>query len=112
MEFTEIVAVVALILSLLLLIKVFSLQSQLNDVKSDLEWMNNRPNNIGMMNSSSNKEIVSQPKVNDVDADLEERLRFMVASNQKIKAIKVLREARNLSLKDAKDYVDQLERDI
>lgn len=111
MEVIEIVAVVALILSLLLLIKVFSLQSQLNDMKSDLEWMNNRPNNIGKMNSS-NKRVASQLEVNDVDADLEERLRFMLSSNQKIKAIKVLREARDLSLKDAKDYVDRMEQNI
>lgn len=110
MEVIEIVAVVALILSLLLLIKVLSLQSQLNDMKSDLEWMNNRPNNPGMNSSSTT--FVSQPEVNDVDADLEERLRFMLSSNQKIKAIKVLREARNLSLKDAKDYVDRMEQNI
>lgn len=110
MEVIEIVAVAALILSLLLLIKVFSLQSQLNDMKSDLEWMNNRPNNPGM--NSSSPTFVSQPEVNDVDADLEERLRFMLSSNQKIKAIKVLREARNLSLKDAKDYVDRMEQNI
>lgn len=110
MEVTEIIAIAALILSLLILIKVFSLQSQLNDMKSDLEWVNNRPNNPGMNSSIATN--VSQPEVNDVDADLEERLRFMLASNQKIKAIKVLREARNLSLKDAKDYVDQLEKDI
>lgn len=110
MEVTEIAAIAALILSLLLLFKVLSLQSQLNDMKSDLDWMKNRPNTTGT--NSINSPIMSQPETNDVDTDLEERLKFMLASNQKIKAIKVLREARNISLKDAKDYVESLERNI
>jgi large subunit ribosomal protein L7/L12 len=34
----------------------------------------------------------------------------MIQQGNKIKAIKKLREARNLSLKEAKDYVDALDR--
>ncbi|MDO3410230.1 ribosomal protein L7/L12 [Saccharibacillus sp. CPCC 101409] len=42
------------------------------------------------------------------DANGEEHLRNLVARGRKIEAIKEARELYNLSLKDAKDYVDSL----
>lgn len=107
METTEMIAIAALILSLFLLIKVFSLQNKLNDIQSDLEWIKNRPDNAQMFKSGT--PIASKSDSYGVDSDLEERLHTLLASDQKIKAIKVLREARGLSLKEAKDYVDNME---
>ncbi|WP_106766357.1 ribosomal protein L7/L12 [Paenibacillus faecalis] len=107
METIEIIAIAALVLSVFLLIKVFSLQSKLNDIQSELEWIKNRSDHSPMIESSS--PITSEPNIYGIDADLEKRLRILIASDQKIKAIKVLREARGISLKDAKNYVDQLE---
>ncbi|MGM1046810.1 MAG: ribosomal protein L7/L12 [Bacillota bacterium] len=108
METTEIIAIAALILSLLLLIKVFSLQSKLNDIQSDLEWMKSRPENPQTYKSVT--PVVSEPNTYGIDADLEERLRVLLTSDQKIKAIKMLREARGISLLEAKNYVDNMER--
>lgn len=113
MEATEIAAFAALIISLLLLIKVFSLQSQLNDLKSDLEWMNNRPESAELY--KKDPVITDAPVGHSADylsAELEGRMRMMIASGQKIKAIKMLREVKGLSLKEAKDFVDSLEQSL
>lgn len=110
METTEIIAMITIVISLFLLIKVFSLQSQLNNLKSDLEWMRNRAD------SSPGSSLVKTATVNPlkmqettVSSDLDDRLRSLMASGQKIKAIKELREARPMGLKEAKDYVEHLE---
>lgn len=112
----EIVAMIALVLSVLLLLRVISLQSQLNEVKSDLEWLKNRPGNQGMSASYRSKSV---PSASDVphphspptidQATFEERILFLTHDNKKIQAIKEVREARGWGLKEAKDYVDQLE---
>ena len=112
-EVTEIAAFAALILSLLLLLKVFSLQNQLNDMKSDLEWMKNRPDGAELY--KKDPAFTDAPVGHSTDylsAELEGRLRMMVASGQKIKAIKMLREAKDLSLKEAKDFVDSLDQNL
>ncbi|GGH49923.1 hypothetical protein GCM10008014_14710 [Paenibacillus silvae] len=44
------------------------------------------------------------------DRDLDRELLDMLRRGNKIQAIKRLREARNLSLKEAKDYVEALDR--
>ncbi|WP_427051331.1 ribosomal protein L7/L12 [Paenibacillus sp. TC-CSREp1] len=44
------------------------------------------------------------------DLDLDRELLDMLRRGNKIQAIKRLREARNLSLKEAKDYVEALDR--
>lgn len=113
MEATEIAAFAALILTLLLLIKVFSLQSQLKDLKSDLEWMNNRPDGAELYKKDpAFADVPVGHSADYLSAELEGRLRMMLASGQKIKAIKMLREAKDLSLKEAKDFVDSLEHNL
>jgi len=111
METVELIAVSALILSLLLLLKVVSLQRQLNELKSDQQWRNSRPEVSGLSNpslnapaSSSNVTRVSPP------VNLDERLRMLLTAGKKIQAIKEFREASGLGLKEAKDYVENLER--
>lgn len=111
MESTEIVAVIALILSVLLLFKVFSLQGKLSSMKADLEWLKNRPDaSSGGLISNSTSPTTLPEAQNVADSDeLDGRLRMMLASGQKIQAIKKLRETRNLSLLEAKQYVERLE---
>lgn len=112
----EIVAMIALVLSVFLLLRVISLQSQLNEIKSDLEWLKNRPGNAGVSTSYRAKSVSSTSEVHPphsppmIDqATFEERILFLTHDNKKIQAIKEVREARGWGLKEAKDYVDHLE---
>jgi ribosomal protein L7/L12 len=50
------------------------------------------------------------PPPEPLSGDLDTRLRTLVAAGRKIHAIKELRQHSQLSLKDAKDYVEALER--
>ncbi|MXO79738.1 hypothetical protein GRP75_18360, partial [Paenibacillus sp. OT2-17] len=52
------------------------------------------------------------PHILDAGAseDINERLLLLIREGKKIQAIKELRTAKDLSLKDAKDYVDHLEK--
>ncbi|MEK3722639.1 ribosomal protein L7/L12 [Paenibacillus sp. FSL H8-0034] len=101
METVEIIALSALALSILLLLKVFSLQRQLNEIKSDLQGPNIGPNVYGS----------SKPNHNlPPSSNLDERLRLLLDSGKRIQAIKEFKKASGLGLKEAKEYVDRLER--
>lgn len=101
METVEIIALSALALSLLLLLKVFSLQRQLNEIKSDLQGPN-----IGMKVYGSSRPNFNVPP----SSNLDERLRLLLASGKRVQAIKEFKKASGLGLKEAKEYVDNLER--
>ncbi|WDZ63770.1 ribosomal protein L7/L12 [Paenibacillus polymyxa] len=107
MSAIEYIAIIALLLSVILLIKVYSLQSRLNDLKSDVERLENRSGIQGTSLSAS-----TPPHILDAGAseDINERLLLLIREGKKIQAIKELRTAKDLSLKDAKDYVDHLEK--
>lgn len=110
MATSEYVAIIALILSVILLFKVYRLQSRLNDLKSDVERLENRS---GLTGTSMSSTITPPPPhFLDVEAseEINERLLLLIREGNKIQAIKELRTAKDLSLKDAKDYVDHLEK--
>jgi large subunit ribosomal protein L7/L12 len=111
METVEIIALSALVLSLLLLLKVFSLQRQLNEIKFDLQSPNSLMYMSGLSKPTLNTPSTS-PDMNRVSpqSDLDDKLRMLIASGKRIQAIKEYREASGLGLKEAKDYVDSLER--
>jgi large subunit ribosomal protein L7/L12 len=106
----EFIALIALIISVILLIKVYSLQARLNDLKADVERLENRSGMSGI--SLSGTAATTPPPVLNtaVSEDINERLLLLIREGKKIQAIKELRVARDLSLKEAKDYVDDLER--
>ncbi len=110
METMEFIALIALIISVILLIKVYSLQARLNDLKSDVERLENRSGTSGI--SLSGPTATAPPHVLDtvVSEDINERLLMLIREGKKIQAIKELRVAKDLSLKEAKDYVDDLQR--
>ncbi|ALP38850.1 hypothetical protein ASL14_24545 [Paenibacillus sp. IHB B 3084] len=110
METMEFIALIALIISVILLIKVYSLQARLNDLKSDVERLENRSGASGI--SLSGPTATAPPHVlnTEVSEDINERLLMLIREGKKIQAIKELRVAKDLSLKEAKDYVDGLER--
>ncbi|PNQ82044.1 ribosomal protein L7/L12 [Paenibacillus sp. F4] len=113
MSAIEYIAIIALLLSVILLIKVYSLQSRLNDLKSDVERLENRSGILGIQGSSLSGTFTATP-IHSLDTgdskEINEKLLLLIREGKKIQAIKELRTAKDLSLKDAKDYVDQLEK--
>lgn len=113
MEINTIFLIVLLLLIVILLTRVISLQSQLNELKRDVERIEN---GAGITpRSSLNYPVSSSTQSSSSEhptelSELDQELILMIQQGNKIKAIKKLREARNLSLKDAKDYVDALDR--
>ena len=111
METVEIVALSALTLSVLLLLKVFSLQRQLNELKSDL-----RGRSFGPEAHEHSKPNLNGPRFatditrNSPFANLDERLRLLLASGKRVQAIKEFKKASGLTLKEAKEYVDNSNR--
>ncbi len=110
MENTDWISITALVLAMLLLLRVFSLNRRVKDLESHLERIDSR----SAMGGGIIKQGIDAPtplyaQNMEVAPDLERRLRLLLAEGKKIQAIKVLREARDLSLKDAKNYVDRME---
>ncbi|WP_153978572.1 ribosomal protein L7/L12 [Paenibacillus xylanilyticus] len=115
MEINTIFLIVLLLLIVILLTRVISLQSQLNELKRDVERIENAGITQRTPSSSFNYSVSSSTLSSSSEqptelSELDQELILMIQQGNKIKAIKKLREARNLSLKDAKDYVDTLER--
>lgn len=110
MEPTDIIAILAFILTLLLMLSVFSLKRRVSELEGKLRQ---RDAYGGVYGASANgKAGIPTPLFEqnlEIAPDLERRLHLLLAEGKKIQAIKVIREARNLSLKDAKNFVDNLE---
>ncbi|MEC0248985.1 ribosomal protein L7/L12 [Paenibacillus chitinolyticus] len=110
METIEMIAVGALILALLLLIKVFSLQSRVNAIQSDLEWLKGRAEGQTINRLKPSAPAVSDKPASEQLSLLDERVHHLLAQGDKIKAIKIVRAEQGIGLKEAKDYVENLER--
>ncbi|MEK3877899.1 MULTISPECIES: ribosomal protein L7/L12 [unclassified Paenibacillus] len=112
MDTIDLVAILALVLVLLLMLSVFSLKRRVNELEARL----NQRDPYGEMPadpSFSRTAHIPAPMFvqnPELAPDLERRIRLLLAEGKKIQAIKVMREARNLGLKEAKDYVENLER--
>ncbi|ANY67766.1 hypothetical protein BBD42_15800 [Paenibacillus sp. BIHB 4019] len=111
MDTVEIIAVSALILSLLLLLKVIGLQRQLNEIKSELQCANSREGmpSLSQPNRTTPLPSPDRPPANQA-ANIDERLLMLIATEKRIQAIKEYREISGVGLKEAKNYVDDLER--
>ncbi|MFD7522545.1 ribosomal protein L7/L12 [Paenibacillus chitinolyticus] len=110
METIEWVAAGALILSLLLLVKVFSLQSRINAIQDDLEWLKGRAEGQVVNRIKPSTAAQSEKPASAQISLLDERVHHLLVQGDKIKAIKLVREKSGMGLKEAKDYVDNLER--
>lgn len=113
MEINTIVLIVFLLLILILLVRVISLQSQLNELKQDVERLEigGGPVSHSSFNYSPTLSDVSPHSPSQAElTELDRELLALVQQGKKIVAIKKVREAKNLSLKDAKDYVESFER--
>ncbi|CAM4271930.1 ribosomal protein L7/L12 [Paenibacillus xylanexedens] len=113
MEMNTLVSIVLLLLIFVLLVRVTSLQRQLNELKRDVERLENGSTdsvrsdfNYTLSPKEASPSHTSQP----AQTDLDQELLTLIQQGKKIMAIKRLREARGLSLKEAKDYVDSLDR--
>lgn len=113
MEMNTLVWIVLLLLILVLLVRVTSIQRQLNELKRDVERLENGSTVSARSDFNytlSPKEAVPSHTSQPVPTDLDQELLALIQQGKKIMAIKRLREARGLSLKEAKDYVDSLDR--
>ncbi|GAA0853118.1 hypothetical protein GCM10008915_73230 [Bifidobacterium pullorum subsp. gallinarum] len=112
MERTEIIAIVSLLISIFLLLKHFRMQSRINELTSDLARLEGRsevyPPPRPQQPAVVDTHFISSGS-SELSPELEQRLRQLLDEGNKIKAIKELREAMHLSLKDAKDYVDAMD---
>lgn len=115
--------VVFLLIIPILWSKLGNLQRQVDELKSEVERLQNGSsvvsnrfsmNASSVQNASSFSSYVDTnafPQSGfDTDRELDQELIAMVRRGNKIQAIKKLREARSLSLKEAKDYVEALDR--
>ncbi|AWB46899.1 hypothetical protein DCC85_10665 [Paenibacillus sp. CAA11] len=108
-------AMILLLLVALLLIWVMYLSGQVRELKRDVERLKNySPSSPSNMPDPQTHFIYDPAKFGHPDTmQLDDHLRFrlitLIRKGSKIKAIKELRIATNLSLKDAKDVVDRLE---
>lgn len=85
MSAIEYIAIIALLLSVILLIKVYSLQSRLNDLKSDVERLENRS---GIQGTSLSGTIpATPPHILDAGAseDINERLLLLIREGKRFK---------------------------
>ncbi|WP_336758406.1 ribosomal protein L7/L12 [Paenibacillus sp. USHLN196] len=113
MEMNTLVWIVFLLLILVLLFRVTSLQRQLNELKRDVERLENGSTASARsdLNYTLSPKEASPSYVSPTGpSDLDQELLALIQQGKKIMAIKRLREARGLSLKEAKDYVDSLDR--
>lgn len=111
MDTIDLIAILALVLALLLMLSVFSLKRRVNELESRLAQRDayggmSSPPASGRAADIPAPLFVQNP---ELAPDLERRIRLLMAEGKKIQAIKVMREARNLGLKEAKDFVDNLE---
>lgn len=111
MDNTDIIAILALVLVLLLMLSVFRLKKRVTELESQLAqrdaYGEPGPSGAGGRIAGIPTPLFVQNP--EIAPDLERRLHLLLAEGKKIQAIKVMREARNLSLKDAKDFIDNLE---
>lgn len=111
MDTIDLIAILALVLALLLMLSVFSLKRRVNELESRLAQRDAyggkySPQQSAELPTSRLPLFVQNP---ELAPDLERRIRLLLAEGKKIQAIKVMREARNLGLKEAKDFVEDLE---
>ncbi|MCP1133603.1 ribosomal protein L7/L12 [Paenibacillus polysaccharolyticus] len=115
--------VVFLLIIPILWSKLGNLQRQVDELKSEVELLQNGSSldanrfamnassvqNASSFSSSTSTDSFPQSGF-DMNTELDQELLAMVRGGNKIQAIKKLREARSLSLKEAKDYVEALDR--
>lgn len=100
MDVIAVLAITASALSIFLWIRVLVLEGRLRDINAEL----------GRVRQGT--EQGGAPDLAYLDTELEERLTELIREGKKIRAIKELREARNLSLLDAKTRVEEMERSL
>lgn len=116
----DLLTYISLALSLLLLLRVLVLQARIGELRRDLERLEGRPDSLqqkapaapsGTMPIDSQPPYAGQGERTEVGerTELEQQLAGLLRAGKKIQAVKELRIATNLSLKEAKDQIDALQ---
>lgn len=126
MDTMDLLTYISLALSLLLLLRVLVLQARVGELRRDLERLEGRPDSPHQKApAASSGTIPIDPQLPyagqgertepgertelEQQTELEQRLASLLRAGKKIQAIKELRVATNLSLKEAKDQIDALQ---
>lgn len=120
MDTMDLLTYISLALSLLLLLRVLVLQARVGELRRDLERLEGRPDSPHQKApAASSGTIPIDPQLPYAGqgertepgerTELEQRLASLLRAGKKIQAIKELRVATNLSLKEAKDQIDALQ---
>jgi ribosomal protein L7/L12 len=104
MDTATMIAASSLVVTLLLAVKVISLQRQLHLLQKQIK--DGLVHDTPIVTTGN----VAAPLI--MNAQLQAQLRTLVENGQSIRAIKKLREATNLSLIEAKQIIDQFEIEI
>jgi large subunit ribosomal protein L7/L12 len=109
MERAEILAIIALLVSIFLILKVNGMQARINEMKYDIERLEGRPEAYRSPRQDVAASFNAKPLFAlEIAPELEQRLQHLLAGGKKIEAVKELKDATGLSLKAAKDYVDAM----
>jgi large subunit ribosomal protein L7/L12 len=121
-EMSNFIFVVFLLIIPILWSKLSKLQRQVDELKIEVDQLRNgtstEANRFVLNNSPLSQDPASfssfagtsSTAQSELKNELDQELLAMVRRGNKIQAIKKLREARSLSLKEAKDYVEALDR--
>ncbi|WP_239619109.1 ribosomal protein L7/L12 [Cohnella mopanensis] len=109
MERAEIVALISLLVSILLIVKLIRMQASINELRYDVARLEGRPEAYSLSKQAAEAPVYANPQYPlELAPELEQRLQLLLASGKKVEAIKQLKDATGLSLKAAKDYVDAM----
>ncbi|NQX69109.1 ribosomal protein L7/L12 [Paenibacillus alba] len=110
MERAEILAIISLLISVFLILRLISLQARVNELKYDIARLEGRPEAypLSKQATGASASYVKPQYALELAPELEQRLHHLLMSGKKIEAIKELRDTTGLSLKAAKDYVDAM----
>ncbi|NOU93157.1 hypothetical protein GC093_07935 [Paenibacillus sp. LMG 31456] len=108
MERSEILAIISLLVSIFLILKLIGMQARINELKYDVARLEGLPEAYPLSKQATAPVYVKSLDALELAPELEQRLQFLLTGGKKIEAIKELREATGLSLKAAKDCVDAM----
>ena len=109
MERAEIWALISLLVSIFLILKLIVMQARINELRYDVARLEGRPEVYPLSKQAADVSVYVKPLyATELAPELEQRLKLLLAGGKKIEAIKALRDATGLSLKAAKDYVDAM----
>lgn len=116
MEPAELIAIIAILLSCILLLIVMKVKRQIKEIQLELDLIRNKTGRadfspyLPISDPNQGQAVSFNTSTEKINLTaLDEQLLLMIQQGQKIAALKKLREVKDMDLKSAKFYVDKLE---